>query len=420
MEPRDFDATALATSEERLRAFMQHSPVFAFMKDAQFRYVYGNRRLEELFGVSVAQIYGKSDIDWLPAAVARTVRENDRKVLATGQTLEVVEIIPTADGQERQWLVNKFPFTNRAGEKFVGGVGMDVTSLHLAEARLRQSEERYRLLVEHSQGLMCTHDVDGRLLTVNAAALRSLGYEAHELIGRNLGDLLSPRVREQFPRYLERMKLDGDDSGLLEVRTKDGRLRTWQYHNVRIQEPSVAEYVLGHAQDVTDLREAQEQLRTLAVTDELTGLLNRRGFFSRAARVLQKWGTRHTFTLIYADIDELKHINDSFGHDVGSQFIAAAADALKNSFRAADVLGRMGGDEFVVLAQLSPDTVTSIVDRFDEHLLAARTRAGLPRPLMLSIGIASLEPGSPTTLDDLVRMADQNMYEQKRSKARVR
>jgi diguanylate cyclase (GGDEF)-like protein/PAS domain S-box-containing protein len=403
------------TQEEPLREFMRFSPLLAFVKDQEGRYVYVNPRMEREFGITSEAICGKADVDWLPDETARAARENDRQVLTSGKTVEVVETLPGRDGQLRHWLVNKFLFTSAAGDRFVGGLGMDVTALKVAEARLAQSEERYRHLVEHSQGLICTHDASGRILSANPAALNQLGYRTDELVGRSLEDILSPNVRAEFPRYLERVLNRGEDAGLMLVVARDGALRTWRYHNVSLRDDVHGVFVLGHAQDVTELRDAQEHLRTLAHTDELTGLLNRRGFLGRASRYLQKClSTNLPVTAFYADVDQLKHINDTLGHDAGSRVIAAAGEALSQTFRAADVLGRIGGDEFAVLAQISPTTTSLLERRLEDHVRAINGRGVLPAPLALTIGWAHLHASEPTTLEELIQFADQHMYSRKR------
>ena len=116
------------------------------------------------------------------------------------------------------------------------------------------SPERYRELVEQSRGLICTHDLAGILLSVNRAAAERLGYAPDELVGRSLGDLLAPAVRHLFPEYLARIQHDVSDEGLMLVVTRGGDERIWSYSNVRGREPGGADYVLGHAHDITDIK----------------------------------------------------------------------------------------------------------------------------------------------------------------------
>ncbi|HEX4994802.1 MAG TPA: PAS domain S-box protein [Methylomirabilota bacterium] len=120
--------------------------------------------------------------------------------------------------------------------------------------RVEPSAQRYRELVEQSRGLICIHDLAGVLLSVNRAAAERLGYTADELVGRSLGDLLAPTVRHLFPEYLGRIQQEATDEGLMLVVTRGGDERIWTYSNVRGREPGGADYVLGHAHDITDIK----------------------------------------------------------------------------------------------------------------------------------------------------------------------
>jgi diguanylate cyclase (GGDEF)-like protein/PAS domain S-box-containing protein len=333
--------------------------------------------------------------------------------------VETVESAGTADGSVRHFLVIRFPFPQQDGQPLVGGIAVDVTELKRVELRVGESERRYRHLVESGQGLIWTHDLEGTVTSMNPAALKLLGYTVDDVIGRNFRELLTERGRELFPRYIERVAETGIDSGLMFVSARDGQERTWRYHNVKVTDSDHPDYVLGHAQDVTELREAQEHLQTLSLTDELTGLHNRRGFFTMAARLLRAAPrTGQEFTVLYTDVDDLKTVNDTYGHDAGSALLVATADVLKNTFRAADVVARIGGDEFVALAAISRLGSSVIVDRLQTHLANYNQRPGRPHHLSLSFGMVHFDPTGTTSLEDVVKQADHAMYEQKRSKRR--
>jgi PAS domain S-box-containing protein len=130
-----------------------------------------------------------------------------------------------------------------------------------AEEALRQSEIRFRDLVEQSLGLICTHDLDGVLLSINPAAAHALGYDPEEGIGINLRAFLSPSTRHLFEHYLRRIRENTIDAGLMRVVAKDGTERVWMYRNVRITDPDVLPHVVGHALDITDRIQAEAALR---------------------------------------------------------------------------------------------------------------------------------------------------------------
>jgi PAS domain S-box-containing protein len=130
-----------------------------------------------------------------------------------------------------------------------------------AETNLRQSEQRYRDLVEHSQGLSCTHTLDGRLLSVNKAAAHRLGYEPEELVGRYLSDFLAPSSRRNLGAYIDTIAREPITTGQMTVLNRDGEEQIWQYQNVRGHETTQSPYILGHAQDITDRVRAEKALR---------------------------------------------------------------------------------------------------------------------------------------------------------------
>jgi PAS domain S-box-containing protein len=140
-------------------------------------------------------------------------------------------------------------------------VARDITERKKAEDALRESGDRYRDLVEHSEDLVCTHDLNARLLSVNPAAGRLLGYEIDELLSIPMRELIAPESRSQFDQYLERIKARRADSGFLCVVTKDGRRRVWEYRNTLRSEGVPYPVVRGMAHDVTERKQAQDALR---------------------------------------------------------------------------------------------------------------------------------------------------------------
>ena len=130
-----------------------------------------------------------------------------------------------------------------------------------AKDAFANSERRYHNLVEQSLGLICTHDLTGRLQSINPAAARSLGYEPEHGVGHNLAEFLAPETRHLFGDYLQRIRENGQDAGLMRVIASDGRERVWMYHNVLSEEPGTQPYVLGHAIDITERIVAERTLR---------------------------------------------------------------------------------------------------------------------------------------------------------------
>jgi diguanylate cyclase (GGDEF)-like protein len=165
----------------------------------------------------------------------------------------------------------------------------------------------------------------------------------------------------------------------------------------------------------------ERELRYLALTDDLTCLYNRRGFFAAATQQL-KLARRNSqsILLFFCDVDNLKIINDSYGHREGDLALVRAADALEEAFRDSDILARLGGDEFAVLAlDAASQNQELILRRLEESLKNSDTQESHCE-LSLSVGVARFDPHNcAVTLGDLMAQADRAMYEQKRNRPRT-
>ncbi len=159
-------------------------------------------------------------------------------------------------------------------------------------------------------------------------------------------------------------------------------------------------------------------LRSLSLADDLTGLHNRRGFLTLAEQqVKQARRTGKGFLLILADLDGLKQINETFGHQEGNQALAETANVLKDSFRQSDILSRLGGDEFGVLAADASEGSAEVVRNRLQQKIAARNQQPNRRYLLsLSVGIVAYDPVQPRSLENLMEQADARMQEQKRNR----
>lgn len=180
---------------------------------------------------------------------------------------------------------------------------------------------------------------------------------------------------------------------------------------------SLAERVRELEEAVEERRRAEEELRELTLTDDLTGLYNRRGFFTLAEHHFKTARrTNQSSLIIYADLDGLKQINDNFGHNEGSQAISKTADILRQTFRESDIIARLGGDEFVILAADACDRMDNFGSRLEENLRTYNEQANHGYVLSLSLGSAGVEADGGSTIEELVAQADEAMYQHKRYK----
>ena len=300
-------------------------------------------------------------------------------------------------------------------------------TLRRIEGRAARLERERNRFFEISLDLVCIAG-DGYFKQLNPAFEAVLGFTREELLGKPFLDFVHPDDRDKTVDLVSRMK-QGESATDFEnrYRCKNGEYRWLSWHAT--QEPNGAIYALGR--DVSEKKAAaarlaalNEELHIMAVIDELTGLNNRRGFNLLAEQHLKHvQRTQEQAVFFFADLDGLKQINDKQGHDAGDAAIREAAKVLTAAFRSADILARLGGDEFVILAtNATSENTESIVGRVQE--LVAQYNASKPTPpfvLAISIGSTTYDPAHPESLDDVLKRADQMMYEQKaRRKAAAR
>jgi diguanylate cyclase (GGDEF)-like protein len=162
-------------------------------------------------------------------------------------------------------------------------------------------------------------------------------------------------------------------------------------------------------------RAAMEQrLRELSMTDELTGVYNRRGLLTMAEHQLKVARRQNRGMLVLAaDLDDLKAVNDRYGHPEGDQLLVAAALLLKNTFRDSDIVSRIGGDEFVVLQLANSDDAPGLTDRLQRQIQAYNQETRRELPLSVSVGTVYYPPGTDRSVPEMLARVDQLMYQQK-------
>lgn len=321
-----------------------------------------------------------------------------QKAIATAEGWDLQLPLVTARGR-KIWVraIGKVEYADDGSPSRLAGAFQDITLSKRAIAALEASDRRYRKLFQYSLGLICTHDHEGVLLSVNPAAAKSLGYSVGEMIGRPLTDFMRAELHPRFREYLLRMMREDSDAGTLELLAKDGSRHVWQYHNVLDDDADGDEpYVLGHAQDVTERYRQERQLREWSIHDPLTGCFNRRYLAElTVAPSAERWGC------IVFDLDHFKHVNDTYGHQRGDEVLVGMVQFLRSHVRPQDAVLRLGGDEFLVLLREAGDGLTeSVVRRLDADRAAA--------PIGFTMGSTTVELGA--SLETGLGEADRRLY----------
>ena len=280
-----------------------------------------------------------------------------------------------------------------------------------AEEKLRESERRFRALIENGWDAISLISADGTVSYTSLATTRILGYTASEFVGRNAVGLLHPEDLKDVTEYLIRplRKRGANAHAQFRCKHKDGSWCWLEGAGTNLlAEPSVRAIVLN-CRDITERKQSEDQLRYVSMHDTLTNLYNRAYFEEEMAQLERS--RQFPVSVVMMDMDRLKEVNDSLGHAAGDDLLRQAAAILRATFRTEDVIARIGGDEFAVLL---PRTDTAAMQQVVERLrknLADYNHAHRGRSLSLSLGAATADKGS--LLMDALRQADQRMYSDK-------
>ncbi len=210
---------------------------------------------------------GKRDEDYCeymnrPLSIAQNRREKFNQIIATKKLTAWEEELITKDGEKEYHIRNMHPVLDEMGNvKLVIGYGINITERKLIEQQLEQKEKSYRDLFNYSQALICTHDLQGKILSVNPALCTTIGYSELELVNNSLIDFIPEKDKPKFqPEYLDKILNEEKSGGLFRVVHKDGSILFLLYQNYRVEEQGVEPYVIGFSQDITDRIRAEKEL----------------------------------------------------------------------------------------------------------------------------------------------------------------
>lgn len=285
---------------------------------------------------------------------------------------------------------------------------------------LRASEIRFRELFNTmSSGVaiyVAKNDGQNFIITdINPVGERISRVNKQEIVGKNIMEVFPGANEFGLIDVMKNVWKTGESKHHAVSQYRDNRISQWVENNIL---KLASGEIVAVYDDVTDRKRLEEEILTLSNTDQLTGLHNRRGFLSLAGQQLKLSDrNRRGVMLYFADLDGLKWINDTLGHEEGDKALREAATVFKESFRTSDIVARLGGDEFAALAvdmtEANSGTFTarlqSLIDR-QNHQENRRYK------LSISVGCSYYNPETPCSLDELMASADKLMYENKQNK----
>ena len=393
-------------------SILEESPDGVVVVDGAWRVCYANRAVEGIAGRERAVIVGEDIWTALPTLTATAAETALRRSGAESRPSAFEHRDLAAD---RYYVVYAHP------DARTGGLVIylrDLTLQKLAEDSASNTARKYRMLMEQASDGILVMDRTTRCLEVNARLCAMLGYTSREILQRSYRDLIHPSDLAATPVRLDELMANGSVLTERLLLRKDGGGVV-----VEVGASVLADgRILTLFRDITARKQNEDLLRAQSVVDELTGVYNRRGFIQAAERELRiaaGSGGQMVF-LLMADLDNLKLINDTYGHAAGDDALVTAADVLRDVVRASDVVGRWGGDEFAVFVSRGADAALDAVRTRITRRLERANDSIQPYIIALSLGAAFVRADDATTLDGLIAQADAALYADKRSRPALR
>ena len=461
----------LADSEDRLSSLIENAADAMWSVDREGRFTAFNSRfvadMQRTYGVSIA--LGGSMFDFLPEPAQQQARENHRRCLA-GETVQV-EWSSTLEGKPIHMLLTHNPIRSHDAIAGASMMAKDITHRREMELAGQRQARIVALLQAIASAANEATNSDAAIARSLALVAEFAGWSAGHafeliegtLVSRRTWYLRDPSAMERFRAQSEEIRFvrgegmpgrvlaskrpawmtslhenanflraevageHGLKSGFaFPVLVGDEVATVIEFFSERDEEPSdeivqlmsTVGIQLGR---VIERERHAAQVSALSLTDELTGLNNRRGFMTLAGQQLRALvRSRRAGTVLFADLDGLKRINDELGHEAGDEAISTFAQVLRKTFRDGDILSRFGGDEFVVFLDGPLPEANAAVERLRDNLLRENVERPPRAALHASVGVVEATGDSGVTLEEIVARADAEMYQDKRVRRAAR
>ncbi|MBO0854947.1 MAG: diguanylate cyclase [Nocardia sp.] len=408
---------------QRYRTLVEHSPDGLVVHEDGV-VVYANPAVVRMLGATTAdEVVGHPVAEFVMAGDTPAMLERIDRLHRTGDATETAEVsLLRGDGStvEVETVSVLTVWQKRLAYQVVIH---DLTAQRRAEAAQRRAEQHYTAVVSQLEEAVVVIARDGRIESANPAALRIFGFEGEDLTGRVIYSvplaMLDAGGRPLAPddHPLARTLNSGEEfSGyIFGVDRPDGR-RRWLSGSSRLLTPEAPDSpVVSSFNDVTEYRAIRRQLEYQASHDPLTGLANRALVLSRLTKALSRDGRARVSHVLFIDLNDFKSINDTLGHAIGDTVLQIVAQRLQRGLRGDDVVGRLGGDEFLVLlsGDTPPDDIDELITRLRHTMADPIIARGHRIHVDASVGVTELRPGDSRSPEAVLHDADLAMYRAK-------
>jgi diguanylate cyclase (GGDEF)-like protein/PAS domain S-box-containing protein len=404
----------------KLSRAVEASPCSVVITDGKGVIEYVNPKFTELTGYSSEEAIGQNPRILKSNRVPSKTYEELWATITTGREWRG-EFLNLKKNGELYWESASISpiFNDQDAITHFVAVKEDITERKRAEKALRESEERFRNILENAPIGMSVMSLEGRFMLVNSSLCELVGYKKEELEKLTFQEITHPEDLEPHLANVQRL-LDGSITSFnMEKRyiRKDRQIVWAQLTSSVIRDSDgVPMYLVAQIEDISDRRRSQEQIHLMAYYDALTGLPNRRLLLDRLNHALaQARRYQRSMALLFLDLDNFKHVNDTMGHDIGDELLKVVAGRLQACVRAVDTVCRQGGDEFIIV-------LTEIAHLQGVAVVANKIIEAISEPISLqekelrittSIGIAVYSVAGTDDEKELMKKADSAMYEAK-------
>lgn len=424
---------ALLKSEQLLSNIIEFLPDATFVIDHQGKVIAWNRSIEEMTKVPKAEMLGRGgceyavpfygehrpvliDLALMTDSEWGRLKDKYNHIWREGDTLVGEVYVPKTYGGRGAYLFATASRLRDESGEIVGAIETirDITGRKQAEERLKESEEKYRSLVNQSLEMLFLHDLSGNFLEVNKAVVMQTGYSDDELLRMNLFDLLPDNyddcgvIQRQWKEWPVGQPVTMEER----YQRKDGTI-----YPVEVTTGKVVigdkNYILALVRDITERKQAEDRIRFISFHDSLTRLYNRAFLEEEMKRLNTE--RQLPISIIMADLNGLKLVNDTYGHCIGDEMLQSAANILRESCREEDIIARWGGDEFIILLpQTVKDKAEEICKRINDKCCKAFVG---DVPVSIALGVAT-KNNAEESLIVILKEAEDNMYKQKLTESR--
>lgn len=412
-----------------LQAIGHHLPCFVYQlrqsAEGDYQFLYISDNCLDIVGLNAADVMADSD------TLISRIHPDDRAHVFSGTTVAVKENLGwqaefrvIKPNQEIVWVEAFDVFErNPDGSVVFYGYAMDITKRKNNEIKLAASEADFRALVESANDIIYTIAPDTTITYVSPTWQDILGHHLNDVVGKTFDNFIFADDLQRCYDFMEKLISTRQKQSGLEYRIRDihGNLQ-WHTTNASpiFNDDGTIKKCMGIAREITDQKTQQQHIQQLAHYDVLTQLPNRSLFFDlldHQLKVSQREG--YNLALLFIDLDFFKPVNDQHGHAVGDEVLAKVAKRIGRVLRQSDLIGRIGGDEFLVAlpgfydrAALEPAALRA-AEKVRNAICETIYVQDLRIELAASIGIA-FYPLHSESISELTRLADRAMYDAKR------